>query len=205
MSEQWIVVRNWERFQHYKDRTPLWIKNYPALILSDEYRGLSLAARGLLHGIWMLYAQSDGKLGASVEQLNSKLGASAKHHHLVSLIDAGFLEVRASEPLAHRYPREEKSRYPLPRGAGNGEIEILKDLSPRERGTNPRATGTNPRAQGTNPRELGRYTGCRWVRGSHGSSYVYDPLGTTKPPPDWPHEKPTKAEIQVALAIKGAS
>jgi hypothetical protein len=45
-----------------------------------------------------------------------------------------------------------------------------------------------------------RYTGCKWVRGSHGSAWVQDVLGTDKPPADWPYDAPTAKEIQAALA-----
>jgi hypothetical protein len=44
-----------------------------------------------------------------------------------------------------------------------------------------------------------RYTGCRLTVGSHGHGYVFDPLGMDMPPPDWPHPRPTRAEIKAAL------
>lgn len=59
---QWIVVPNWDKFQHYKHRNPPWIKNYTALLHKDEYLDLSLADRGLLHGIWLMYAEHTGLL-----------------------------------------------------------------------------------------------------------------------------------------------
>ena len=43
-----------------------------------------------------------------------------------------------------------------------------------------------------------RYTGCRQTLGSHGIGFVRDPLGTDVPPPDWPHPRPTRAEIAAA-------
>lgn len=43
-----------------------------------------------------------------------------------------------------------------------------------------------------------RYTGCRRTLGSHGFGFVADPLGTDVPPPDWPHPRPTRAEIAAA-------
>jgi hypothetical protein len=48
---------------------------------------------------------------------------------------------------------------------------------------------------------LGRYTGCRWVRGSHGSTHVPDPLGTDRPPHDWPYDRPTRDAISAALDL----
>lgn len=49
-------------------------------------------------------------------------------------------------------------------------------------------------------KELRRYTGCRVARGSHGTSFVHDSLGTDKPPSDWPHERPTESEVLAAKA-----
>lgn len=43
-----------------------------------------------------------------------------------------------------------------------------------------------------------RYTGCRRTLGSHGIGFVKDPLGTDVPPGDWPHPRPTRAEIAAA-------
>jgi hypothetical protein len=48
-------------------------------------------------------------------------------------------------------------------------------------------------------KDLCRFTGSRWTRGSHGGTYVYDPLGTETPPRDWPHERPSREEIVAAL------
>jgi hypothetical protein len=48
-----------------------------------------------------------------------------------------------------------------------------------------------------------RYTGCRRTLGSHGFGFVADPLGTDVPPPDWPHPRPTRA--QIAAAERAAS
>lgn len=54
-------------------------------------------------------------------------------------------------------------------------------------------------------RELRRYTGCRAVRGSHGQSWVRDPLGTDKPPASWSHEPPSREEVQAALAERNGN
>jgi hypothetical protein len=47
-------------------------------------------------------------------------------------------------------------------------------------------------------RELRRYTGCRRTRGTHGTGWKRDPLGTDKPPPDWPYDRPTLEEVLAA-------
>jgi hypothetical protein len=76
--ELWIVVRNWERFQHYGNRRPGWIKTYTALLHDHNYRSLSGRHRGLLHGIWLLYAANNRELPASPAKIASALGLTSE-------------------------------------------------------------------------------------------------------------------------------
>jgi len=97
-DKSWIVVPNWERFQHYGlSRRPPWIKNYTTLLHKDEYLDLPLAARGLLHGIWLAYADRQGRLRTS--EVPGILLGRARDAHLTSLNDAGLIDFRASKPL----------------------------------------------------------------------------------------------------------
>jgi hypothetical protein len=73
-DELWIVVRNWRRFQHYGKRRPPWIKTYTALLHDHNYRSLSGRHRGLLHGIWLLYAANNERLPASPSKIAGALG-----------------------------------------------------------------------------------------------------------------------------------
>lgn len=146
MSEQWIVIPKWEEFQHYNDRDPVWIKNYTRLLRNPDYLALSGHTRSVLHGIWLVYASSNGQLPLDARSLHAQLNLRVSSSQLESLIHAGFIQVSASRPLALRYPREEKRREetdipPNPRRAGD-----VENGTPRQRGTNPRAQGTNPRA-----------------------------------------------------------
>jgi hypothetical protein len=45
-------------------------------------------------------------------------------------------------------------------------------------------------------REYGWPTGCEFVRGTHGGTHVYNPLGTARPPQGWPHAKPSRDEVE---------
>ncbi len=103
-SERWIVIPRWDEFQHYKNRDPSWVKNYTRLLRDWNYVGLTFRLRGILHGIWLLYAASGLELGASPAQLGRMLGDdSVRMRDLQSLSDAGFIQLSASRPLASRY------------------------------------------------------------------------------------------------------
>lgn len=111
-GDEWIIIPNWEKFQHYKDRTPAWIKLYTDLAHDPNWEALSAAARGLLVTCWIEQALSRGQ--ASVKQIQNRIGAGYKHALLESLCDAGFIELSASKPLALRYhdasPEKEKEK-----------------------------------------------------------------------------------------------
>jgi hypothetical protein len=73
-GELWIEVVNWNKFQHYTDRRPAWIKNYTELLHNHNYIALSARHRGILHGLWLLYAAGNRELTASPAELNRALG-----------------------------------------------------------------------------------------------------------------------------------
>jgi len=96
--DDWIVVPNWHKFQHYKTRNPPWIKAYTELLKKDEYLSLSFAARGLLHGIWLAYA--DRNCALRVKNLQRYVQGRVSYVQLTSLNHAGFVLFSASKPLA---------------------------------------------------------------------------------------------------------
>lgn len=90
-------IKNWNQFQHYKDRTPPWIKLYPRLLDDVSYIQLSDRAKVVLFHCWMAGAKvwnplkevepllpSDGKTLRILLQLERKL-------NLIELESAGYL------------------------------------------------------------------------------------------------------------------
>jgi hypothetical protein len=120
-DDPYIIVPKWERFQHYKDRDPVWIKVYTKLLHDPAFMQLSLAARGLLVVIWLHYASTSvGLRSSSVRALvghNRGIGLQ-----LISLRDAGFIELSASRLLATKKEKEKEKETPLPpSGAASAE------------------------------------------------------------------------------------
>jgi len=110
MSDRYIVIRNWDRFQQ-KDvwrksgGTPPWIKNYTALLHNDDYLGLSTAQRGLLHGLWLMYASTGLALNEDTSRrlLSTNKGES-RHFlgNLDALNHAGFIDFCSGTVLEQR-------------------------------------------------------------------------------------------------------
>lgn len=100
---QYIHVRNWERFQHYKDRTPKWIKLYTELLKDAAYLRLSGRQRGILHGIWLAYAASRQRLSAKPALLSTQIGMHPEERlrkrDIDALCEAGFIVLREGPPV----------------------------------------------------------------------------------------------------------
>jgi hypothetical protein len=104
-NEPWkLTPKNWERFQHYKDRAPPWIKLHRGLLDDYKFHCLPVASRALAPCIWLLAAEYDGgEICASPEEIAYRLHCSVESfvEAVKPLIDAGFLT--ASNVLADCY------------------------------------------------------------------------------------------------------
>lgn len=123
-DERWIVIRNWNKFQHYRDRRPPWIKHYLELLADPNYLRLTLAQRGLLAGVWLMYAESRASVMLDTSWLRARLNGRVTMRDLEALNHAGFIEFSASKPLAARY-----QDAPLSRAHGETETETEKERS----------------------------------------------------------------------------
>lgn len=134
MSRGYVYITNWERYQHYKNRRPPWIKFYIDLLGNDGWLDLSPSNVKLLCVLWMLAAvHGNGRVVADERWLMGQ--AKVRKASLKSLSDAGFIDVRASKAASALAPQSERT-----------EKEIDIPLTPASGGTGLRSEGTNPRA-----------------------------------------------------------
>ena len=103
----YLYVRNWQQFQHYKTRSPAWIKLYRSLLSDYAFRKLPDKSKLDLILIWVLAANNEGSVPTDRQYLKSVLGLS-RIPNVDILIKQGFLSENASILLAQR--REEKIR-----------------------------------------------------------------------------------------------
>lgn len=95
-------VKNWTDHQHYKDRSPPWIKLQRRLLDDFDFQCLPIASKALAPMIWLLASESrDGEVRIDPEFLAFRLrwSESDVRDGLTALIDKGFLIV-ASGALA---------------------------------------------------------------------------------------------------------
>lgn len=93
-----LTVKNWAKFQHYKDRDPPWIKLHKSLLDDYDFCCLQDASKLHLILIWLYAARNDGQIPNDPKFVQKKLGLSASPD-LKALIAKGFL-VDASNTLA---------------------------------------------------------------------------------------------------------
>lgn len=96
-----LTPKNWKDFQHYKDRSPSWIKLHKGLLTDFAFNRLPLASRALAPMLWLLASEYDGGcITASTEEIAFRLHVSEAEllDALSPLVGSGFFI--ASEPLA---------------------------------------------------------------------------------------------------------
>ncbi len=89
-------VKDWEEFQHYKDRAPPWIKLYNKLLENYEFGRLQDASKAHLILIWLLASRSNNCLPYDPEWVANKISAKTPVD-LEALAKAGFIQ--PNQPL----------------------------------------------------------------------------------------------------------
>lgn len=89
---QYLRVKNWEKFQHYKHRCPPWIKLHGSLLDDYDFECLPDASKLLAFCIWMLASRiGHDRIPNDPTWLSKHLPIKGRID-LTPLIDAGFLE-----------------------------------------------------------------------------------------------------------------
>ncbi len=88
----YLTVKNWELFQHYRDRHPPWIKLHVRLLNDREFMALARASRGLLMLLWILASEDEGRVLYDEEELKFRLRLEDfSLEELNPLVAGGFL------------------------------------------------------------------------------------------------------------------
>ena len=126
-----LQPKNWDVFQHYKDRCPPWIKLHRDLLNNRDYICLPLASKALAPLLWLLASESkDGVFDASTEELVFRLRMTESEviDGVKPLIDKGFFVI-ASGVLA------ERKQVAIPEREREGETETEKETKREKKAT----------------------------------------------------------------------
>jgi hypothetical protein len=98
-----IKPKNWASFQHYKDRSPPWIKLHKVLLDDYAFNSLPDASRALAPCLWLVASEhSDGEIDATPKVLAFRLRRDAAwiEEALNPLMENGFfLPVEQAESI----------------------------------------------------------------------------------------------------------
>lgn len=119
---RYFRVRNFERFQHYRDRSPPWIKLYNTVLEDYHYTRLPDAARSHVVAIWLLASRTSNRIPMDASWVQAAIKATGPVD-LELLEKQGFIVVEqsASEAPAnrsgHRTERESRGEREQTRAA----------------------------------------------------------------------------------------
>ena len=122
----YFSVKNFEKFQHYKDRSPPWIKLYNDLLDDYEFGRLQDASKMHLVAIWLLASRYENEIPWDAKWIATRINAKSPVD-LDALESAGFIQKinmvqNASDALA------ERKQTARPETEGETEVE-KKDIS----------------------------------------------------------------------------
>ena len=111
-----LQPKNWDQFQHYKDRCPPWIKLHRDLLTDRDFMRLPIASKALAPLLWLMASESkDGTFDGSLDELVFRLHITEKEYQdgLKPLLDKGFFIVASgvlADRLQHAIPERETEK-----------------------------------------------------------------------------------------------
>lgn len=69
---EYLMIRNWGKYQHYSNRNPPWIKLHNSLLDDYEYGCLQDDSKILLLSLFLLASRTDNRIPYDVEWIKSK-------------------------------------------------------------------------------------------------------------------------------------
>ncbi len=126
----YLAVRNWGTFQHYKDRNPPWIKLHTSILDDYEFQHLPDGAKWQLLLLWALAARKDNRIPYDRVWIASTIGVLHPDTGSVDvggleielLVEGGWLEVR---------PSTKREETPGPGREKRGVGEVLSNVVDR--------------------------------------------------------------------------
>lgn len=175
---RFLEVKDFRKFQHYRDRHPPWIKLYGTLLTNPEFLQMPEAAQAQLVKLWLLASQLGHPLPNNAKLLAGKIAAPGRFY-LAELIDAGFI-----------IPCEQDASESASNLASNGASTALeKSYSLARADARSRESGER-RAESSEERERSKALSRATSNTRSGVSTGGEPDSAAAPPADAGKEKP---------------
>jgi hypothetical protein len=95
-------IKNWNKFQHFKDRKPPWVKLYRDLLDDIEWHELDPQASKVLVMLWLIASEDEGNIPA-LKQLAFRLRLSEKETEVCIIKLSHWLEQDDINEILTRY------------------------------------------------------------------------------------------------------
>ena len=115
-----MKIKNWSKFQHFKDRRPPWVKLYREILDDIEWHQLDPLASKVLVMCWLIASESDGNL-PDTKTLAFRLRMTEKQTSDCLFKLSHWLEQDDNEVISQRYQDD------LPERETETEIETKKE------------------------------------------------------------------------------
>lgn len=132
---RFLRIKEWETYQHYKDRNPAWIKLHKRLLDDFDFHQLPVASKALAPMLWLLASESrdvkDGLIDMNYGKIAFRLRttATAIEDAVKPLIQHGFVTViddasnSLAEPEQEASPEKRREETYKPEKEGEEEIQ----------------------------------------------------------------------------------
>tara|TARA_R110000751_G_scaffold272625_1_gene372828 strand:- start:459 stop:1322 length:864 start_codon:yes stop_codon:yes gene_type:complete len=110
---QWLEVKNWSEFQHYKHRSPPWIKLHFDLLSSHDWVSLPDNSKAILTVCMLIASRNDGRVPWD-EQYLKRVGGLSRKPDLKPLIESGFLIIPQADDSTVQAPHKRMRTNALP-------------------------------------------------------------------------------------------
>lgn len=127
-----LRVKNLEKFQHYRNRRPPWIKLHRSVLEDYHFRRLQDASKAHLMLLWVVASGCNNVLHDDAQWLQALTGATTPID-IDELVSAGFLERYGSEKRKRRASKPLASRKQNGVTEGEGEGEGEKSIADASR------------------------------------------------------------------------
>lgn len=105
MEARYFKIRNWDKFQHYKQRNPPWIRLHRTLLRDHKFNQLSEWEQWTLVRLWLLASEASNHMAFDERWVRKAINAT-KRVPLEKYVNMGFIELvserDASSVLAPR-------------------------------------------------------------------------------------------------------
>jgi len=95
---EYLKIKNWEKFQHYKKRRPPWVKLYHELLDDYEYGCLQDDSKLLLISLFLLAGTTDNKIPNDPKWIQNKAMLSTEVV-IQPLVDTGFISINSVDDI----------------------------------------------------------------------------------------------------------